>query len=129
MSKEKNFIAVYDRVEKLEQACKEYRTTIRRMDEAAQLMDKNYGQMVLWRDRLAAEANMLRRIQKEDAFTNIKGTENYNRICTNVMKLQAENKRQKAKIERLTETLLRIDNYCRVNDIDIEEALKGDGNG
>ena len=29
-------------------------------------------------------------------------------------------------IERLRKDLLRIDNYCRANDIDIEQALKGE---
>ena len=40
--------------------------------------------------------------------------------------LTAENKDKNEEIEKLASHLLAIDNYCRVNDIDIEQALKGE---
>ncbi len=40
--------------------------------------------------------------------------------------LQAENKQLKEQVEKLAGQLLNIDNYCRVNDIDLDQALKGE---
>ena len=53
----------------------------------------------------------------------------YIRCCENYWKnkieqLQAENKQMREQIEKLAGERLLIDNYCRINDIDIEQALK-----
>jgi len=43
-----------------------------------------------------------------------------------ITRLTTENKDKNEEIEKLASHLLAIDNYCRVNDIDIEQALKGE---
>lgn len=42
-----------------------------------------------------------------------------------ISQLEARLKELETDKENLAETILRIDNYCRTNDIDIEQALKG----
>lgn len=47
------------------------------------------------------------------------------RACSIIEQLQAKLKAQQSEKEKLGETLLRIDNYCRVNDIDLNRAMEG----
>jgi len=46
--------------------------------------------------------------------------------CDIIDRLTAELKDKDEKIGRQAETILRFDNYCRVNDIDLEQILKGE---
>ena len=46
------------------------------------------------------------------------------RACVIIEQLQATFKAQQSEKEKLVEALLRIDNYCRVNDIDLDRAME-----
>jgi len=50
-----NLLEACDRIDRLEHANKEYVAAIGRLDIQADVMDKNYGRMVLERDRLEEE--------------------------------------------------------------------------
>lgn len=45
--------------------------------------------------------------------------------CTIIEQLQTKLKAQQSQKEKLVLTLLQIDNYCRVNDIDLDQAMEG----
>ena len=53
-------------------------------------------------------------------------TKEEKRAATIIDRLTAELKDKDEKIGRQAETILRFDNYCRVNDIDLEQILKGE---
>ena len=47
--------------------------------------------------------------------------------CERYKQLRTDLRQAREEIGRLAETLLKIDNYCRVNDIDLEQALNEKG--
>ena len=84
-------------------------------------------------DRLTAELAVLKdELTCEECEKSLEypetGVTAFCMACWNAMitKLRAEIEAKDEEIGRLAETILRFDNYCRVNDIDLEQALKGE---
>lgn len=62
--------------------------------------------------------------QENTAFDEVCDKFKYTNPQTRIDYLQAEVERLEEDKAKLAETILRFDNFCRVNDIDLEQALK-----